>query len=91
MSITLVHEIEFAITSVHHTGLPHAVSLAVNVCSNHTIGARRINALYPHEWFNGVYLWLWRMDPDAGGSSDDSYTPQNKPAAEVMKSLFLAQ
>jgi hypothetical protein len=47
-----------------------------------------IRALYPHEWFNGVYLWLWRTDPDAGGSSDDSYTPQNKPAAQVMKALF---
>ena len=47
-----------------------------------------IQALYPHSWFNGVYLWLWRMDPGAGGSSDDSYTPQNKPAARVMKRLF---
>ena len=48
-----------------------------------------IKALYPHDWFNGVYLWLWRTDPKAGGSSDDSYTPQNKPAAQVMKDLFL--
>jgi hypothetical protein len=48
-----------------------------------------IRALYPHAWFNGVYLWLWRTDPRAGGSSDDSYTPQNKPAAHVMKELFL--
>ena len=47
-----------------------------------------IKALYPHPWFNGVYLWLWRTDPAAGGNADDSYTPQNKPAALVMKELF---
>ena len=33
---------------------------------------RRINALYPHAWFNGVYLWLWRTDPDAGALSGAS-------------------
>ena len=47
-----------------------------------------ITALYPHSWFGGLYLWLWRSDPTAGGTSDDSYVPQNKPAAAVMKRLF---
>ena len=47
-----------------------------------------IRALYPMDWFDGVYLWLWRTDPTAGGSSDDSYTPQQKPATAVMKALF---
>jgi len=47
-----------------------------------------IKALYPHDWFNGVYLWLWRTDTGAGGRTNDDYTPQNKPAAEVMKRLF---
>ena len=46
-------------------------------------------ALYPHEWFNGVYLWLWRSDPTAGGVSDESYVPQNKPETlTVMKRYF---
>ena len=46
-------------------------------------------ALYPHEWFNGVYLWLWRSDPTAGGVSDESYVPQNKPETlSVMKRYF---
>lgn len=48
-----------------------------------------LSAFYPHAWFNGVYLWLWRADPDAGGASDESYTPQNKPATlEVMARYF---
>ena len=47
-----------------------------------------LKALYPHDWFNGVYLWLWRTDPGAGGSSDASYTPQNKKAAKVMSLWF---
>ena len=40
------------------------------------------------DWFDGVYLWLWRTDPTAGGSWDDSYTQQQKPATAVMKALF---
>ena len=67
------------------------LSKSVSCIVYYQYDVRRINALYPHAWFNGVYLWLWRTDPDAGGSSDDSYTPQNKPASKVMKSLFLAQ
>lgn len=37
-------------------------------------------SLYPNDWFEGFYLWLWRGDPTAGGTSDDDFTPQRKPA-----------
>ncbi|MBI2939391.1 MAG: hypothetical protein HYY04_03055 [Chloroflexi bacterium] len=39
-------------------------------------------------WFAGVYLWYWHPNPDAGGSSDPNYTPQNKPAQVVMMRSF---
>ncbi len=47
-----------------------------------------VQALYPYDWFDGVYLWLWRADPSAGGGCDASYTPQGKEAAEVLKRLW---
>ncbi len=36
----------------------------------------------------GVQLWDWSSDPNAGGSSDWGYTPQNKPALETIKNWF---
>jgi len=36
----------------------------------------------------GVFLWRWDPDPDAGGSGDPSHTPQGKPAAALLASLF---
>lgn len=32
----------------------------------------------------GVHLWNWSSDPNAGGSGNTDYTPQNKPAEGVM-------
>ena len=63
---------------------------------NHYLDVNRIRDLIlgsnvDHLRCNGVYLGLWRTDPDAGGSSDDSYTPQNKPASDVMKALFMGR
>lgn len=40
---------------------------------------------YPY--IGGVYLWNWETNPDAGGWSN-GYTPQNKPAQEVMSRWF---
>lgn len=36
-------------------------------------------------WFEGVFWWLWRSDPTAGGVNDPSFTPAGKPAAEEIK------
>lgn len=36
----------------------------------------------------GIYLWEWNTNPQAGGSGDTGYTPQNKPAQDVMTSLW---
>jgi hypothetical protein len=64
-------------------------SLCVNLEAQANAYEGLITALYPHDWFDGLYLWLWRTDPDAGGSSDDSYVPQGKPAANrVLKQLW---
>jgi hypothetical protein len=41
---------------------------------------------YPY--FGGVLLWDWSSDPNSGGSGNNDYTPQNKPAQTVMKQWF---
>lgn len=42
-----------------------------------------------HSYVQGVSLWDWKSDPNAGGVGDRDYTPQNKPAEEVMKQWFV--
>jgi len=40
------------------------------------------------EHFAGLYLWEWSADPEVGGHGDTGFTPQNKPAEEVLPELF---
>lgn len=39
-------------------------------------------------YLRGVYLWDWNTDPNAGGSNSTDYTPQHKPAEQVMRQWF---
>jgi len=39
-------------------------------------------------WFAGLFFWNWLPDPNAGGPGDLDYTPQNKPAQEVLARFF---
>lgn len=39
-------------------------------------------------YFAGEQLWNWSSDPNAGGSGDDGYTPQNKTAQTIMTQTF---
>jgi hypothetical protein len=59
-----------------------------------TLQANAYEALFQY-WQNysfmkGVELWDWSSNPNDGGSSDTNYTPQNKPAEQVMKQFFTA-
>ena len=35
-------------------------------------------------WLDGVLIWVWYSDPAAGGIQDNGFTPQNKPAEQVL-------
>jgi hypothetical protein len=35
-------------------------------------------------WFRGIYWWNWEPDPVRGGSFDNGYTPQGKPAEKIV-------
>ncbi|MDP4679230.1 MAG: hypothetical protein NWS46_02565 [Cyclobacteriaceae bacterium] len=38
------------------------------------------------KWFAGGFLWKWHANHEKGGGIDDSrYTPQNKPAEQIVK------
>jgi hypothetical protein len=41
---------------------------------------------YPY--MQGVYWWDWLVNPNGGGQGDTGYTPQNKPAQDVLKRWF---
>jgi hypothetical protein len=43
-----------------------------------------LQALWNRTWLNGTYWWYWQTSPDAGGSNNKDYTPQNKPAQGVL-------
>lgn len=40
-------------------------------------------------WFAGGFLWKWFIHHDrAGGQEDNRFTPQNKPAEEIIKAYY---
>ncbi|MDH3650269.1 MAG: hypothetical protein OEQ53_11335 [Saprospiraceae bacterium] len=44
---------------------------------------------WQESWFNGALIWQWRAHHDrAGGDSNIDFTPQNKPAQNVMAKWF---
>ena len=40
------------------------------------------------DYFYGVYWWLWEPDPGSGGEMDDGFTPQNKPAEDLLREWY---
>ena len=39
-------------------------------------------------WFRGMFWWAWTPFSDAGGCCDRGFTPQNKPAAAVLRDAY---
>lgn len=47
------------------------------------------DTFWEEEWFAGVFLWQWYAHHKrAGGDGNSDYTPQNKPAAQLIKTWF---
>ncbi|WP_276389249.1 glycoside hydrolase family 113 [Eudoraea chungangensis] len=41
------------------------------------------------DWFAGGFVWKWFIEHDkAGGGNDNRFTPQNKPAEEIIKIFY---
>ena len=44
---------------------------------------------WKEKWFAGGYVWKWFIHHQrAGGSDDNRFTPQNKPAQQVIKAYY---
>src|SRR5439155_601963 len=41
-------------------------------------------------FMQGIELWHWQSNPNAGGANDTDFTPQNKQAETVMKKWWAA-
>jgi hypothetical protein len=39
-------------------------------------------------WFMGWFWWTWETNPNAGGPTDKDYTPQNKPAQDILDQYY---
>ena len=47
-------------------------------------------AFWDKAWFAGVYFWKWYPQyENSGGPYDRDFTPQNKPAEQVMRHFFM--
>lgn len=60
---------------------------------NNELQSDALMALYQEfwreEWFAGGFLWKWFHDNErAGGKQNNQFTPQNKPALDVVKGFY---
>ncbi len=45
--------------------------------------------LWDKPWFKGGFLWKWHLrHEEAGGQNNARYTPQNKPAEELIRQFY---
>lgn len=47
-----------------------------------------LETFWDKPWFYGVYWWYWGTNPRMGGELNRGFTPQNKPAQEVIKEWY---
>ncbi|KJJ85208.1 hypothetical protein OMAG_000920 [Candidatus Omnitrophus magneticus] len=43
---------------------------------------------FEKQWFYGLYWWYWGTNPKMGGEFNRSFTPQNKPAANMLTEWY---
>lgn len=47
-----------------------------------------LDTFWDKEWFYGLYWWYWGTNVNMGGQYNRGFTPQNKPAEQVIKEWF---
>ena len=47
-----------------------------------------LSSFWDKPWFYGVYWWHWGASPNIGGKFHRGFTPQNKPAEEIIKNWY---
>jgi len=47
-----------------------------------------LDVFWEKEWFYGLYWWCWGTNVHMGGEHNRGFTPQNKPAEQVVKEWY---
>ena len=84
---------EYGYRSVDFTGKKpwdsNRVEGAVNLAAQAN-GLQAIhNQFWKEEWFAGGFIWKWfHGHEEVGGKKNNRFTPQNKPAEEIIRKLY---
>jgi len=47
-----------------------------------------VDTFWQKEWFYGLYWWYWGTNVHMGGKYNRGFTPQNKPALDIIKEWY---
>ncbi|WP_291867034.1 glycoside hydrolase TIM-barrel-like domain-containing protein [Maribacter sp.] len=84
---------EFGYRSMDYTAkkpwLVDRTNEAVNLIAQANAKEAIFLEFWQEEWFAGGYVWKWFLNHEnVGGQNDNRFTPQNKPAQEVIKKFY---
>lgn len=84
---------EYGYRSMDYTGMkPWLVDrneTAVNLEAQANAIEAIIEEFWNEDWFAGGYVWKWFIQHEkVGGPEDNRFTPQNKPAEEVIRTMY---
>lgn len=84
---------EFGYRSIDFSAKQPWDSQVVKQQINHQAQQNALQAIYNQfwneKWFAGGFLWKWFPNhANAGGSQNNRFTPQNKPAENLIKQLY---
>jgi len=72
-----------------HTQWNKSESGDINLLAQSNAYQALYSSIWNETWMSGGFLWKWfAHDQDAGGIKDRNYTPQNKPAEEIVKTWY---
>ncbi len=61
---------------------------AVNVQEQANAYQAALETFWDRRWLAGFFWWNWEIDPNAGGPNDRGYTPQQKPAEQILTAFY---
>ncbi|MDC1162597.1 glycoside hydrolase, partial [Tenacibaculum sp.] len=65
------------------------VSEGVNLKNQSVALKAMYNQFWKEKWFAGGFLWKWFHNySEVGGSQNNRFTPQNKPAELIIKKAY---
>ncbi|WP_298477627.1 glycoside hydrolase [uncultured Maribacter sp.] len=84
---------EFGYRSMDYTAkkpwLVDRTDEGVNLIAQANAKEAIFSEFWQEDWFAGGYVWKWFLNHEnVGGQNDNRFTPQNKPAQNVIKSFY---